>query len=1046
MTEGREENPPPPSSRWKRRLAIMGISLAVVLLFAGIGAILAWQNRTDLLAWGIAAYLKGDDVTDVSMTVTAAETDRLAIRDIRTVGKQTTTIESLNLAYEIDKFIGGTIDSLTVTHVTVEGGALPVAIDTVHGKGRFSFNPFSLEQLTAGLDLIRLTVGPQQFDPSRIEVNYNKDTLVLDSAFTSPDGYVTALGSGPLNKPGTPFRLLLSGRLNAALAAAPLAGIADAGGYLTFSISAQMSDPLFFMAETDDDTIKLPEEFTVDGTVGLALDRLTVLETPIPLGDPDTLRFRLETKTEKRDQATGAFELAIDAQPRDTPALGFTAAEARLKGRYDLTGSLLSLAIESGPLVKVREMRLFEALPVPGDIALQLLGGGNKVVADLAKKTGRHALESQLSWKSGELSLKSEGHLTDADDPATFTLRGAFDATPLLALSPLAKSASGNANLFLAGRISEPMLFFRADKPEKGNWPNEIRLDGAMKLETTGLAIPGATAHESSEDSIEIILKGFDGSDRKQGGRLAVNAALDTRTFGGTTLDQTKLALEGRLSFGTRGYRFVPGIDSVLNIQSLKTKTGVVIPGGLNFQLTGDDNRITIPADLSAVYHELTFAHLEANGYIEADKQAKSKRHSFLVTVPKITSRQTETDKLSVYLTGGSFDLAEDKLTGRGVNASLVETADGYDLGLETGEIRHEARPPMTTPITLSGKGKINGNAVDATFEAKQRYTPLKLLATVTHNLASEAGRMDFTVPKTAFGSKKPTLGDIFPPAENWFTASKGAAAASGHLLWDKEILSGQMAVKLDALDLTTEDMKLTDISGTLNFIELVPLSMPPRQRLTGNIATGELGPWPMNFEFQLREDGKVEVQDLDIAMAGGVVRTRATLDPAAEAEADGSVQLRSVDLRQLLELIGVEGLNGTGRITGTVPVHLRAGKVSVVDGLLNAEGPGVLRYQGTALQEQLSARADTVGTVAQVLSDFRYKKLSMTLNKSPEGMGTIVLHMEGANPSVLEGHPFAFNISLESDFHKLGRIAQGGLKAVSDVVQGIEKPAPTGE
>jgi hypothetical protein len=187
-------------------------------------------------------------------------------------------------------------------------------------------------------------------------------------------------------------------------------------------------------------------------------------------------------------------------------------------------------------------------------------------------------------------------------------------------------------------------------------------------------------------------------------------------------------------------------------------------------------------------------------------------------------------------------------------------------------------------------------------------------------------------------------------------------------------------------------------------------------------------------------------VQDLDIAMAGGIVRTRGVLDPTGGAAADGSVQLRSVDLKQLLELIGVEGLNGTGRITGTVPVRLRDGKVTVADGLLNAEGPGVLRYQGTALQEQLSARADTVGTVAQVLSDFRYKKLSMTLNKAPEGMGTILLHMEGANPSVLEGHPFAFNISLESDFHKLGRIAQGGLKAVSDVVQGIEKPAPTGE
>jgi hypothetical protein len=244
------------------------------------------------------------------------------------------------------------------------------------------------------------------------------------------------------------------------------------------------------------------------------------------------------------------------------------------------------------------------------------------------------------------------------------------------------------------------------------------------------------------------------------------------------------------------------------------------------------------------------------------------------------------------------------------------------------------------------------------------------------------------------------------------------------------------MTVDVDGVDLTTQDVRFSDVKGTVNFIELIPLSMPPRQRLNGKIATGELGPWPMQVEFQLQEDGTFDVQDLDIAMADGVVRTRAVVDPSAHGAADGSVQLRSVDLHDLLELIGVEGLNGTGRITGTVPIRIEDGKVTIADGLLKAEGPGVLRYHGTALQEKLSARGDTVGTVADVLSDFRYEKLSMELTKAPNGEGTIMLRMEGANPKVLDGHPFAFNIKIESDFDKLGRIAQGGLKSVTDVIR----------
>ena len=62
-------------------------------------------------------------------------------------------------------------------------------------------------------------------------------------------------------------------------------------------------------------------------------------------------------------------------------------------------------------------------------------------------------------------------------------------------------------------------------------------------------------------------------------------------------------------------------------------------------------------------------------------------------------------------------------------------------------------------------------------------------------------------------------------------------------------------------------------------------------------------------------------------------------------------------------------------------------------------------------------------------------------LGKEAEGLGIIMLRMDGANPAVYEGHPFAFNIRFESDFHKLGRIALGGVQAVTDVIQKPDRP-----
>jgi hypothetical protein len=1049
-----------------RRLRIAGIAVGLTAGLLAAGAAAAWHYRTDLVAWAVAAYLKGDDVTAVTLSVIAVEPDRLIIRDIRITGAPRpseagvpeTTIGSLRADFHFDTVKTGAIDGLTVTDLRLRAGPLPVDFGSLRGNGRFELGFFRLSRFAGGVDLVRMRIGSQRFDPSRIDIDLHDGTLVVDTALTSPDGYVTLLGSGPLDMPAAPFRLLLSGRLNAALLAEITGQTIDAAGHVAFSLSTQMKDPLFFLADRGPDDWPLPGHLTLDGDVRLSLDRLTVNGTALPMAEPDRLRFHFETQRAGPTAATGKFTVGLDAAKRDTAEFGFAQAEARLAGSYDIDGAELALTLDDGSMVRLSEMRLSEGLPVPGDIALQLLGGANAVSLDLEKRTARHAIDTQLSWKAGELSLKSEGHLTDPDDPTIFTLRGAYDTTPLFALSPATKSAKGSANLFLAGRIGQPLLLYNpahgatgAGPSEAGAagrhdrfWPGELRLDGAVKLDTEGMNIPGSAATPTAKDSVEVILKGFNGGSGQQAGRIAVNAVISPRQYGGATVGEAKLALEGRIAVGTRGYQFSPGIESVLNIKSLGHATGVVVPKGLNFQLTGNDNHITVPADLSAVYHELTFAHLEADGTVKADGDGK--RRPFLVTVPKISSRLGEDGKLAVFLAGGSFELSADHLTGRGLNASLEETAAGIELRLETSEIRHTARPPFTTPIAVNGKGTLKGDLFDATLTAHQRYGPLKVDAAVKHNLMTAAGRLDFTIPRLAFGGKEPALDDTFPITTGWFTAAKGAASAGGHVLWDEDLRSGRMAVEIDKLSVATEDLRLADLTGTVNFIELLPLSMPPRQRLEGTVASGELGPWPMTVEFQLREDGKIDVQDLDIAMAGGVVRTRALIDPAAQNAADGSVQLRAIDLRELLELLGVDGLNGSGRITGTIPVQFRNGQVTVADGLLRAEGPGVLRYSGTGLQEQLATRTDTVGTVAQVLSDFHYKKLSIEMNKAAEGTGVIMLRMDGANPQILEGHPFAFNISIESDFDKLGAIAQGGLKAVGDVIRQTDRPAKTGE
>ncbi len=1038
MTEP-EKHPaaPPTKGRWKRWLAFSSAGVGLFIFLAAAGVALAWANRTDVAEWVIAAYLKDKKTTSVSVTVESLEPDHIHIRDFRLERDQIIAVSSVRVTYALNDWIAGNIESVRVTGLRVEADDRLVKIDNIQGAGAFSATLAGVRSLQAGFDLIRIQTGNQIFEPSRIDIEYENGLLSLDSAVAAPYGFLTAIGNGPLDPDGDPFELHVAGSVDAAFASNLIAPKRiETDGYVSLAVNAVVQNPLFLLEKHPSGRPVIPADLTVNGQIRLGLEKLAIDGTDIPMAKPDVLSFDFADLETTPDGSNGSFKVSLDAATRDTPQIGFTTAQVTLNGAYVLANDTLSLNVTAGPAAKIRDARLSKGLPVPGSLNLEFIGDTNTLVFDLGKGLGRHRVNAELAWPDGTVSMQSEGHPSDRADPVIFTLRGAFDATPLLTMLQDAKGIKGDANIFLAGRVTQPLLMTDAMTDGADSWPGDVRLDGAVKLDTVGLAIPGTANDQKAEDSIEITLRGFNGSSGHQRGKVSVAAKLDERSLGGATVGEARLSLNGRLTSGARGHQFIPSFDSTLTVATLRTEGGLVLPSGLSFQLTGDKNHVTVPTDLSGIYHSLTFAHLDADGHIRVKGEKKPLR----LTVPQVISRQRENEQYQLYATGAVIDLPKSQLSAHGINASVEAGAAGIKFGIEAGDIRHAAQPPLTTPMSFSAKGQTDENTLRMTLQAQQRYSPLKALATVRHNLETETGRIDFRVPKFEVGTRKYTIADIFPPAADMLKMAKGASSAKGHLLWDKDVVSGQMALQLEKLSLHAADMKLDDLEGTVNFIELVPLSMPPRQRINGSVTVGDLGPLPVQLEFQLREDGAIAIQDLDVGFAGGRMRTRGLVKPGDALDADGMIYVQSVDLAQVFQLIGLEGLEGTGRITGKVPVRLLGQDLTIGKGTLDAEGPGQLRYTGTALQQQLSNREDTVGTVAQVLSDFRYKTLSMELTKEASGTGAIMLRMDGANPAVYDGYPFAFNIRIESDFHKLGRIALGGVEAVTGAIRRPER------
>ena len=158
----------------------------------------------------------------------------------------------------------------------------------------------------------------------------------------------------------------------------------------------------------------------------------------------------------------------------------------------------------------------------------------------------------------------------------------------------------------------------------------------------------------------------------------------------------------------------------------------------------------------------------------------------------------------------------------------------------------------------------------------------------------------------------------------------------------------------------------------------------------------------------------------------------------------DAALEVRGVDLGALLKLLDADGLSGSGALDGRIPIHMDPSGVRIAGGTVTASGPGVLRYAGGTLPAEAAgpdpSTGDRLKLVRDALADFHYKSLALTLERAASGEGTLMAKLEGANPAVLDGHPFAINVRFETNFDKLATTLLEGYAAAARLV----RAAPT--
>ena len=141
--------------------------------------------------------------------------------------------------------------------------------------------------------------------------------------------------------------------------------------------------------------------------------------------------------------------------------------------------------------------------------------------------------------------------------------------------------------------------------------------------------------------------------------------------------------------------------------------------------------------------------------------------------------------------------------------------------------------------------------------------------------------------------------------------------------------------------------------------------------------------------------------------------------------------------LERLLEEWKVEGLEGTGLISGAIPVSLRNSGVEINDGKLDGQRHGVVRVDFGSARETLTSAGEQVELAVRTLEDFHYRELSIGVDMPSDGELTLAIGLDGNNPAVLEGYPFRFNINLSGKVEPILDAIQAGERISADFLQG---------
>lgn len=315
----------------------------------------------------------------------------------------------------------------------------------------------------------------------------------------------------------------------------------------------------------------------------------------------------------------------------------------------------------------------------------------------------------------------------------------------------------------------------------------------------------------------------------------------------------------------------------------------------------------------------------------------------------------------------------------------------------------------------LRARLRLDGDALRADGTLRLQQTEVLSFAG-SHALARGCGNATLAMQQNL-----PKLGQLLqprPPALLKLALLAGEADAHFTVDWcTKSTPRFDVKGKLQAraVALGWERARVEGLRTTLQLDGLQPL----RGRLQlaargGALATGtSLSDLDVDLALAAQT---LSVRALQVKLLGGSVGSEPLDLPWPPSDKPLPLQVRQIDLGQLLALLQVHDLSGSGQLGGVLPLAWRDGGVEVDNGELSSASGGTIKYAPPLLTP------DNPGL--QALRNFHFQQLGVRLWYGSEGAYRTRATLEGSNPDFYSGYPVRFRLNINGQLPGLFRAA----------------------